>query len=67
MTTKLVQSVSENSLSIQSKNHVRAFSAREASMRSQRIRELASTWAHHRADARSPNRNRIRVSVSSVT
>ena len=43
MTTKLVQSVNENSLSVQSKNHVRALSAREASMRSQRIRELAST------------------------
>ena len=67
MTTKLVQSVNEKSLSFQSKNQRLAFSARGGVIHSHRSRELASICFHQRAAARSPSRMRIRVSVSSIT
>ena len=47
MTTKLVQSVNENSLSVWRKNMARAFSALSRPMNSQRSAKLSSSWRHH--------------------
>ena len=52
MTTKLVQSVNENDLSLQRKNQRLAFSACSGVIHSQRTRELPSTWSHHSAALR---------------